>query len=94
MIELTMIERLQAAASMCADAHRTCMAAADRIAELEAEREGKVLVPREPTEAMLEAGIHAPMPAVLLDSINGQAKLRLKAKYKTMLKAAEAGDGN
>lgn len=50
--------------------------------------EGWQLVPVSPTEDMLVAGINAAIPAVWIDSISGQAKMNLDARYRTMLTAA------
>lgn len=49
---------------------------------------GWKLVPAEATEEMLTAGINAAIPAVWIDSISGQAKMHLGARYGAMLAAA------
>lgn len=51
------------------------------------------LVPVEATEGMLVAGISAAIPAVWIDSISGQAKMNLNARYVAMLSAAPSLDG-
>ena len=50
--------------------------------------EGWQLVPEIPTEEMLTAGINAAIPAVWIDSMSGQAKMHLGARYSSMLAAA------
>lgn len=47
-----------------------------------------VLVPRQPTETMKDAGRNAPIPLLLLDSISENERLRASAIYKAMLTAA------
>lgn len=51
--------------------------------------EGFVLVPKEPTPKMLDATISLAIPAVYVDSISGQHKLKVVAYYKAMIKAAQ-----
>ena len=51
--------------------------------------EGFVLVPKEPTQKMLDATINVPIPAVYVDSISGQHKLEVAAYYKAMIAAAQ-----
>ena len=50
--------------------------------------EGYVLVPVEPTEAMLKAAFQCPVPAVNVDSISGMQAVYDRAKYKAMLSSA------
>lgn len=54
---------------------------------------GWKLVPVEATEGMLVAGISAAIPAVWIDSISGQAKMNLNARYRAMLSATPSPDG-
>ena len=51
--------------------------------------DGFVLVPKEPTQKMLDATINIPIPAVYVDSISGQHKLKVAAYYKAMIEAAQ-----
>ena len=58
-------------------------------AKAQAVPEGFVLVPKEPTEEMLDATINLPIPAVYMDSISGQRKLEATAYYKAMINKAQ-----
>ena len=51
--------------------------------------EGFVVVPKVPTQKMLDATINIPIPAVYVDSISGQHKLKVAAYYKAMIEAAQ-----
>lgn len=55
--------------------------------------EGWKLVPVIPTDEMLTAGINAAIPAVWIDSISGQSKMHLSARYSVMLAAAPETKG-
>ena len=48
-----------------------------------------VVVPKEPTQKMLDATINVPIPAVYVDSVSGQHKLKVAAYYKAMIAAAQ-----
>ncbi len=50
---------------------------------------GYVVVPVNPTEAMLDAAIRAPLPAVSLDSHRAREHLIDRTHYKAMLAAAQ-----
>jgi hypothetical protein len=54
--------------------------------------EGYVLVPLEPSEAMLQAAFECPVPAVNVDSISGMQAVYNGAKYKAMLSAGKGGE--
>ena len=55
--------------------------------------EGYVVVPKVPTQKMIDATINVPIPAVYVDSISGQHKLKVAAYYKAMIEEAqEAGN--
>lgn len=58
-------------------------------AKAQAIPDGFVLVPKEPTEKMLDATINIPIPAVYVDSISGQHKLKVAAYYKAMINEAQ-----
>lgn len=49
---------------------------------------GFVIVPREPTEAMLRAARNAPMPAVHLNSLSAYEDLESNVRWKAMIEAA------
>ena len=51
--------------------------------------EGFVVVPKVPTQKMLDATINVPIPAVYVDSISGQHKLNVAAYYKAMINEAQ-----
>lgn len=51
--------------------------------------EGFVVVPKEPTQKMLDATINLAIPAVYVDSISGQHKLKVAAYYKAMINKAQ-----
>lgn len=48
-----------------------------------------VSIPLEPTEAMMNAAMNAPIPAVHIDSISGRWKMEFKARFKAALRAYE-----
>ena len=52
---------------------------------------GWVMVPREATDEMADAGRRAGIPAVLIDSISGRERMELKARYAAMVRAAMLG---
>ena len=58
-------------------------------AKAQAVPKGFVVVPKEPTQKMLDATINVPIPAVYVDSISGQHKLKVAAYYKAMIEAAQ-----
>ncbi|WP_284109468.1 hypothetical protein [Acinetobacter pittii] len=60
-------------------------------AKAQAVPEGYVLVPLEPTQEMLAAANHAPMPMVHIDSISGREKLRISTQYKAMVNVCKSG---
>ncbi|HCG3424828.1 TPA: hypothetical protein NJU29_000351, partial [Acinetobacter baumannii] len=60
-------------------------------AKAQAVPEGCVLVPLEPTQEMLAAANHAPMPMVHIDSISGREKLRISTQYKAMVNVCKSG---
>lgn len=51
--------------------------------------EGYVLMPVEPTEAMLNAARYAPIPAVYWDSISANERMRIGVIYRAMLAASQ-----
>ena len=51
--------------------------------------EGFVVVPKVPTQKMLDATINVPIPAVYVDSISGQHRLKVAAYYKAMINEAQ-----
>lgn len=61
-------------------------------AKAQAVPDGFVLVPREPTQKMLDATINLAIPAVYMDSISGQRKLEATAYYKAMINKAQEQD--
>ena len=63
-------------------------------AKAQAVSEGFVLVPKVPTQKMLDATINVPIPAVYVDSISGQHKLKVAAYYKAMIEAAQEADND
>lgn len=58
-------------------------------AKQQAAPDGFVLVPTEPTQKMLDATINLPIPAVYVDSISGQHKLKVVAYYKAMIQESQ-----
>lgn len=70
--------------------------AAWQAAKAQAIPEGFVVVPKEPTQKMLDATINLAIPAVYVDSISGQHKLKIAAYYKAMINKAQeqANDQN
>ena len=58
-------------------------------AKAQAIPEGIVVVPKVPTQKMLDATINVPIPAVYVDSISGQHKLKVAAYYKAMINEAQ-----
>ena len=58
-------------------------------AKAQAIPEGFVVVPKVPTQKMLDETINVPIPAVYVDSISGQHKLKVAAYYKAMIEAAQ-----
>lgn len=58
-------------------------------AKAQAVPEGFVVVPKVPTQKMLDATINVPIPAVYVDSITGQHKLKAAAYYKAMIEEAQ-----
>jgi len=50
---------------------------------------GLVLVPEEPTDAMLKAARNAPIPLVYLDSIAARQDLEFLSRYRAMIAAAQ-----
>ena len=58
-------------------------------AKAQAIPEGFVVVPKVPTQKMLDATINVPIPAVYVDSISGQHKLKVAAYYKAMINEAQ-----
>ena len=63
--------------------------AAWQAAKAQAIPEGFVVVPKVPTQKMLDATINVPIPAVYVDSISGQHKLKVAAYYKAMIEVQE-----
>lgn len=63
--------------------------AAWQAAKAKAIPEGFVVVPKVPTQKMLDATINVPIPAVYVDSISGQHKLKVAAYYKAMINEAQ-----
>lgn len=61
-------------------------------AKAQAVPEGFVVVPKVPTQKMLDATINVPIPAVYVDSISGQHKLKVAAYYKAMIVAWESAN--
>ena len=51
--------------------------------------DGFVVVPKVPTQKMIDATINVPIPAVYVDSISGQHKLKVAAYYKAMINEAQ-----
>ena len=66
--------------------------AAWQAAKAQAIPEGFVVVPKVPTQKMLDATINVPIPAVYVDSISGQHRLKVAAYYKAMIEAQESGN--
>ena len=58
-------------------------------AKAQAIPEGFVVVPKVPTQKMVDATINVPISAVYVDSISGQHKLKVAAYYKAMIEAWE-----
>ena len=58
-------------------------------AKAQAIPEGFVVVPKVPTQKMLDAAINVPIPAVYVDSVSGQHRLKVAAYYKAMIEAAQ-----
>ena len=56
--------------------------------------DGFVVVPKVPTQKMLDATINVPIPAVYVDSISGQHKLEVAAYYKAMIEASQETDND
>ena len=56
--------------------------------------EGFVVVPKVPTQKMIDATINVPIPAVYGDSISGQHKLKVAAYYKAMIEAVQEADND
>jgi N-glycosylase/DNA lyase len=50
---------------------------------------GPVLVPAEPTKAMLKAARNAPIPPMHLDSIAARQDLEFLSRYRAMIAAAQ-----
>ena len=48
-----------------------------------------MVVPKVPTQKMVDATINVPIPAVYVDSISGQHKLKVAAYYKAMINEAQ-----
>ena len=63
-------------------------------AKAQAIPEGFVVVPKVPTQKMLDATINVPIPAVYVDSISGQHKLKVAAYYKAMIEAVQEADND
>ena len=62
---------------------------AQQAAKAKAIPEGFVVVPKVPTQKMVDATINVPIPAVYVDSILGQHKLKVAAYYKAMINEAQ-----
>ena len=56
--------------------------------------EGFVVVPKVPTQRMLDATFNVPIPAVYVDSISGQHKLKVAAYYKAMIEAVQEANND
>ena len=63
--------------------------AIEQAAKAQAIPEGFVVVPKVPTQKMLDATINVPIPAVYVDSISGQHRLKVAAYYKAMINEAQ-----